>query len=145
MSTEGSESVHSPEPPETPLLEVEPPATLKDPSNGLSHISTSTIGPQRHTELWFADGSVICKAEQTLFKVHISLLCRHSEFFRDLFSLPQPEDPHLTQTTSDADIPVKNPAENVEKFMSYVSKYVSKHERSVEIIVYSPSIPSLRT
>ena len=46
---------------------------------------------RRHPDLWFDDGSVICQAEDTLFKVHISQLSRHSVFFRDMFSLPQPK------------------------------------------------------
>ena len=44
----------------------------------------------RHPDLWFSDGSVVLKAESTIFKVHISQLARRSLFFRDLFSLPQP-------------------------------------------------------
>jgi len=55
----------------------------------------------RHTDLWFSDGSVILKAENTLFRVHISQLSRHSAFFRDLFSLPQP--PHCNRTRSLSD------------------------------------------
>jgi hypothetical protein len=45
---------------------------------------------ERHSDLWFDDGSVICQAENTLFKVHMSQLARHSVCFRDMFSLPQP-------------------------------------------------------
>ena len=44
----------------------------------------------RHPDLWFSDGSVVLRAESTLFRVHISQLVRRSLFFRDLFSLPQP-------------------------------------------------------
>lgn len=44
----------------------------------------------RHPDLWFSDGSVVLRAEGTLFRVHISQLVRRSLFFRDLFSLPQP-------------------------------------------------------
>jgi hypothetical protein len=47
-------------------------------------------GVSRHPNLWFSDGSVVLKAEGTLFRVHISQLVRRSLFFRDLFSLPQP-------------------------------------------------------
>ncbi|KAF5383576.1 hypothetical protein D9615_003510 [Tricholomella constricta] len=46
---------------------------------------------RRHSDLWFEDGSVICRAEDTLFKVHMSVLARHSEFFKDMFSMPQPK------------------------------------------------------
>ena len=43
----------------------------------------------KHTDLWFTDGSVILRAESTIYRVHISQLSRHSAFFRDLFTLPQ--------------------------------------------------------
>ena len=45
----------------------------------------------RHPDLWFADGSIILQAETTRFRVHTSVLARKSQFFRDLFSLPQPQ------------------------------------------------------
>ncbi|KAJ7281604.1 hypothetical protein C8J57DRAFT_78974 [Mycena rebaudengoi] len=48
---------------------------------------------QRHADLWFADGSVLCQAENTLFRVHVSQLSRHSALFRDIFTLPQPSRP----------------------------------------------------
>lgn len=34
---------------------------------------------------------IVLRAENTLFRVHKSLLARHSGFFHDLFTLPQPE------------------------------------------------------
>ncbi|KAF9219772.1 hypothetical protein BS17DRAFT_716408 [Gyrodon lividus] len=43
----------------------------------------------RHPDLWFSDGSIVLRAENTLFRVHKSLLARHSGFFHDLFTLPQ--------------------------------------------------------
>lgn len=46
---------------------------------------------RRHSDLWFDDGSIILRADDTLFKVHISQLARHSAFFKDMFSLPQPD------------------------------------------------------
>ena len=51
----------------------------------------------KHPEFWFSDGSLILCAQSTLFRVHISQLCRKSVFFRDLFSLPQPPDSDLTE------------------------------------------------
>ncbi|THU97761.1 hypothetical protein K435DRAFT_857319 [Dendrothele bispora CBS 962.96] len=41
----------------------------------------------RHPDLWFEDGSVVCRAENTLFFVHMSQLARHSVCFRDMFSI----------------------------------------------------------
>ncbi|KZT64585.1 hypothetical protein DAEQUDRAFT_732434 [Daedalea quercina L-15889] len=44
----------------------------------------------RHPDLWFADGSIVLRAEDTLFRVHVSQLSRHSAVFADMLSLPQP-------------------------------------------------------
>ncbi|KAJ4470453.1 hypothetical protein J3R30DRAFT_3537592 [Lentinula aciculospora] len=44
----------------------------------------------RHPDLWFDDGSVVCRAEDILFRIHISQMCRHSSFFRDMFSIGNP-------------------------------------------------------
>lgn len=67
-------------------------------ARALTHTTEPTAGLQmdsdvgkRHADLWFSDGSVILRAEDTLFCVHISQLSRHSVFFRDMFSLPQPQ------------------------------------------------------
>lgn len=46
---------------------------------------------RRHSDLWLEDGSVICRAENVLFCVHMSQLARHSLVFHDMFMLPQPE------------------------------------------------------
>lgn len=54
-------------------------------------VSASVSPPfLRHYDLWFSDGSVVLRAERTLYRVHMSQLSRHSAFFRDMFSLPQP-------------------------------------------------------
>ena len=47
-------------------------------------------GISRHPDLWFHDGTVILIAESTGFRVYQGLLAKHSEVFRDMFSLPQP-------------------------------------------------------
>lgn len=36
------------------------------------------------------DGSVVLSVENTLFRVHQTILVNHSQVFADLFSLPQP-------------------------------------------------------
>lgn len=61
--------------------------------------------PIRHSDLWFSDGSIVLRAENTLFRVHKSLLARHSGFFHDLFTLPKlvakdSSPPHGTKTPS---------------------------------------------
>lgn len=47
---------------------------------------------KRHNDLWFYDGSLVCRAENTLFRVHMSLLARHSVCFEDMLAIPQPEE-----------------------------------------------------
>ena len=47
-------------------------------------------GINRHPDLWYGDGTVILIAESTGFRVYQGLLAKHSEVFRDMFSLPQP-------------------------------------------------------
>lgn len=44
------------------------------------------------SEVWFDDGSVVLQAANVQFKVHRSVLCRHSSVFRDVFSMPHPRD-----------------------------------------------------
>ncbi len=47
----------------------------------------------RDQDLWFEDGSVVMIAQTTAFRVHKSVLSRHSCTFSELFSIPQPADP----------------------------------------------------
>ena len=47
-------------------------------------------GISQHPDLWYEDGTVILIAESTGFRVYRGLLSKHSEVFRDMFSLPQP-------------------------------------------------------
>ncbi|PCH44082.1 hypothetical protein WOLCODRAFT_77004 [Wolfiporia cocos MD-104 SS10] len=49
------------------------------------------LGELTRTDFWFADGNIVLVAQHAAFKVHRGQLERHSEVFRDLFSIPQPE------------------------------------------------------
>ena len=55
-------------------------------------------GIRRHPDLWYDDGTVILIAEKTAFRVYRGLLAKHSEVFRDMFTVPQP----TTPTNNDA-------------------------------------------
>ncbi|KAJ7307103.1 hypothetical protein DFH08DRAFT_975661 [Mycena albidolilacea] len=48
--------------------------------------------PITRSEMWNSDGSVILQAENTQFRVHWSVLARHSSIFSDMQELPQPAD-----------------------------------------------------
>ncbi|KAI3619860.1 hypothetical protein WG66_002770 [Moniliophthora roreri] len=58
----------------------------------------SGVQLQRHSDLWFDDGSIVCRAENTLFRVHMSQLSRHSLCFRDMFSIGSFADPVATSS-----------------------------------------------
>ncbi|KDR83241.1 hypothetical protein GALMADRAFT_113452 [Galerina marginata CBS 339.88] len=45
----------------------------------------------RSSDFWFEDGNVVLQAQSKQFRVHRSVVARHSTVFRDMFSLPQPE------------------------------------------------------
>jgi len=44
-----------------------------------------------HSKYWFDDGNVVLQAENTQFRVHRSMLSRHSHVLKDMFEIPQPE------------------------------------------------------
>ncbi|RPD82271.1 hypothetical protein L226DRAFT_607426 [Lentinus tigrinus ALCF2SS1-7] len=48
-------------------------------------------------ELWFQDGNVVLVAQSRAFRVHRSILSRHSEIFSNLFAIPPPSSPDLTE------------------------------------------------
>ena len=79
-------------PPENKPTSLSYSLTQKDRHGQAIIYETETgLEVQRHPDLWFDDGSVICRAENMLFRVHISQLARHSLCFQDMFMLPQPE------------------------------------------------------
>ncbi|KAF8989031.1 hypothetical protein BDQ17DRAFT_1393350 [Cyathus striatus] len=87
---------------------IEPPQKRK--RTNTMQLKRSSSPPSNRSHLWFDDGSVILQAEATLFKVHRTVLSRHSSVFRDMFSVPQPYDEptldgcplvHLSDSASD--------------------------------------------
>ncbi|KAI0327139.1 hypothetical protein GY45DRAFT_1284362 [Cubamyces sp. BRFM 1775] len=44
---------------------------------------------QRHRDYFFNDGNVVLQVESVLYKLHRSLLEKHSPVFRELFTIPQ--------------------------------------------------------
>jgi len=55
----------------------------------------STIVLQKDTHVYLDDGNIVLVAGMTCFRVHRSLLAKYSPIFRDMFSLPQPEDQEM--------------------------------------------------
>jgi len=82
-------------PPETKPTNVS--CGPKDSSHTTIVDNETGVEVLKHSDLWFADGSVICRAENVLFCVHMSQLARQSLVFHDMFMLPQPD---VSQDTS---------------------------------------------
>jgi hypothetical protein len=76
-------------PPETKLTELS--YNTAQAKDGTIIDTETGIEVLRHSDLWFEDGSVICRAENTLFCVHMSQLARHSLVFHDMVMLSHPE------------------------------------------------------
>ncbi len=55
-------------------------------------VSLSEDTVERSTEFWFDDGNVVLQAGDTLFRVHRSILARHSVIMQDCLECPQPAD-----------------------------------------------------
>ncbi|KAK7062388.1 BTB domain-containing protein [Favolaschia claudopus] len=58
-------------------------------------MSSSASQPElkRVEDLWFPDASLILRAENSLFRVHSSILAARSSVFRDMITFPQPRQP----------------------------------------------------
>lgn len=58
-------------------------------SLGYKANGTTTKKRQRHSKLWYEDGSVVLATETTLFRVYRGILSQNSVIFRNMFSLPR--------------------------------------------------------
>ncbi|KAH9481913.1 hypothetical protein JR316_0006443 [Psilocybe cubensis] len=53
--------------------------------------SRAEVSIVRHPDFYFSDGSVVIIVEKTAFRVHQSLLARHSDVFKGMWEVPQPQ------------------------------------------------------
>ncbi|KAH6911776.1 hypothetical protein BKA70DRAFT_1146185 [Coprinopsis sp. MPI-PUGE-AT-0042] len=53
-------------------------------------VETGWTAEERSETVWLSDGNVILQAGRRLFRVHKSVLSRHSTVFNDMFMMPQP-------------------------------------------------------
>ncbi|KAJ7685846.1 hypothetical protein B0H17DRAFT_985496 [Mycena rosella] len=77
---------------------------------------------ERVEDLWFPDADLILRAENTLFRVHSSILGARSCVFRDMVAFPQPETPDSEGDTHDGKPVVRlhDSAAEVEVFLRAV-------------------------
>ncbi|KAI0737377.1 hypothetical protein C8Q80DRAFT_1295239 [Daedaleopsis nitida] len=62
-----------------------------EPGEEEAHVQQG-LKVRRDHEIWLEDGNVILIANDVAFKVYQGILSRHSEVFRDLFTLPSPSE-----------------------------------------------------
>ena len=79
----------------TPPFDRSPSPGPLDRVNGspssLPSASSQTAASIRHHKFWLYDGSIVLHVQNTLFRVHQTILANHSEVFADLFTVPQPD------------------------------------------------------
>jgi hypothetical protein len=63
-----------------------PPPTIESSPHPAS---SSTL--QKDSHVYFHDGNIVFVAGVTCFRVHQSLVAKHSSIFRDMLSIPQPQ------------------------------------------------------
>ena len=107
--------------------------------------------PVQDPDIWFEDGNVVVIAQNTAFRFHRGTLCRHSEVFRGMFSIPQPaslEDElevtygcpviHVSDTACD----FKRMLHAIYDGMWYVSSDIApciQHSHSTQFLTTSPT------
>ena len=61
------------------------------PAKRSRHESSESADSRKKSEqYWFDDGNIILQAGDILYRVHSSMFARHSEVFKDMFSMPKP-------------------------------------------------------
>jgi hypothetical protein len=67
---------------------------------------------------WFEDGNIVLQAEETLFRVHQSVLSLHSSIFKDTFAMPQPPSQENKHVAGCPVIPLSDTAEDITNLIS---------------------------
>ncbi|KAI0033039.1 hypothetical protein K488DRAFT_85267 [Vararia minispora EC-137] len=93
-----------------------------DDSNGPCEV------PEYYKDLWFEDGSVIFKCGAASFRVHRSVVCVHSQVFRDMFSVG-------TSDTMQDDVPVVEITDPAEKFFLFLKKMYFSHAVQIDVSI----------
>jgi len=106
----------------TPEATVEPRKQRRENSDSINTLT-------RSQRFWLEDGNVVLQAGGTQFKVHRGTLCRHSDVFKDMFSMPSPpaEAEDDTRVEGCPVIQLHDPVKDVEQMLSalYGDRYAS--------------------
>ena len=80
---------------ETQAQETGQDATPPSPPSPPLSLPPFSPWTRRHHKLYFDDGNIVIAASDLRFRVHTGILGYHSEVFKDMFSIPQPEDSEM--------------------------------------------------
>ncbi|KAI0819799.1 hypothetical protein BC628DRAFT_1331968 [Trametes gibbosa] len=72
----------------------------KDSERSSRSSSVPGVASTRDEEFWYGDGNIILIARDVEFRVYRGLLSDHSPVFKDMFSLPQPDDTPVSVDSS---------------------------------------------
>lgn len=91
----------------------------------------------RHQEFWFYDGSIILSVQETLFRVHQTILSTHSDVFADLFTVPQPDGEYMIEGCHV--VILHDDAKDFEDLLRavYLPKYVPRICRHTSILTHT--------
>jgi hypothetical protein len=96
----------------------------------MSESQSDTLQPQKASErnsdgdqrtrsqYWFEDGNIVLQAENTLFRVHRSILSRHSQIFKDTFAMPQAPSQENESIEGCPVVPLSDTAEDLGNIIS---------------------------
>ena len=80
---------------ETQAQETGQDATPPSPPSPPLSLPPFSPWTRRHHKLYFDDGNIVIAASDLRFRVHTGILGHHSEVFKDMFSIPQPEESEM--------------------------------------------------
>lgn len=69
---------------------INSPSTCSPSEDGDHRRSIDIAESKPHPNLWFDDGSLVIQASSVRYRVHRTIVCKHSSIFRDMVAMPQP-------------------------------------------------------
>jgi hypothetical protein len=91
----------------------------------------------RSPDVWFEDGTLVVRAETTVFRVYRGILASQSEVFKDMLAFPQPDDPEAEAFDGCPVVRVQDSAEDMSCFLRVL------HDTKYAIYL-SSSLPRLK-
>lgn len=89
---------------------------------------------KRVEDLWFFDANLILRAENTLFRIHSSLLAARSPVFRDMVAFPQPSNAEGDIVDGNPVVRLHDSATEVEVFLRAIFDSRCVKDNSTEFI-----------